>query len=380
MIGVGVIGAGYIGNVHLETINRIGGVKLRSVYDKNSKLSREAAKTHNVDKVADRVDELISDPEIDVVHVCSPNKYHFEQSLQVLNAGKNLFLEKPLAMTSKEGEKLVETAEEFNAITGIGFCYRYYPVVQEMAHRIRNGAYGNVRMVTGSWLQDWLSQKNDYTWRLDSTQSGKSNVAADLGSHWFDLVQFVTGLSVTDVFADLATLIPERIKPKGQVLAFQKSESNANELIKIEVEDYASFTFRMKGIIPGSFTTSQVCPGRKSETEIQIYCSEGSLAWNHKRSDELWIGKRNGANEIFIENPTLQSQDTAAYATLPAGHPLGYRDAMLNMLRNFYSAVEIGEEGDGDMRPTLETGLRQMKILDGVLESNSIKGWIRVKI
>ncbi len=379
MIHAAVVGAGYIGNVHLETLNRISGVKTCSVFDLDKNLSGKAAEAHNISVAASSFDEILQDPEIDVVHICTPNNLHFEQSLAALEAGKQVFSEKPLALTSKESEILVNKAKEKGAITGVGFCYRYYPVVQEMAMRIRGGQYGRVRMVSGTWFQDWLSEITDYTWRLERERSGVSNVAADLGSHWFDLIQFVTGLTVSDVFADLFTILPEREKPAKEVLAFQSHAETESELVKIEVEDYASVLFRLdKGKIPGSFTTSQVCHGRKSDTEFQVYCSDGSLAWNHKRSEELWIGRRHGSNGILVENPLEFGQQAAQYATLPAGHPMGYRDAVLSMLKDYYRAVTEGVEGDGVLRPNFQTGYHEMLLLDRVLQSAADGRWVQV--
>ncbi len=377
MIEVAVIGAGYIGGVHLDALRRLGEVHVSSVFDVDPSLAKKAANEHGVAHVAESLDQILADPAIKAVHLCTPNKFHFEQSMRVLDAGKDVFSEKPLALNAVEARQLARKAKDTGAITGVGFCYRYYPLVQEMAQRIRGGKYGAVRLIHGTWFQDWLSEMTDYSWRLEKEQSGESNVAADLGSHWLDLVQFVTGLDVSEVFADFHTIIPERYKPAGPNLAFQKSGIGERVKVAIEVEDYATILFRLKnGTVPGSLSTSQVCPGRKSETAFEIYCAEGSLAWNHKRSDELWIGHRHGPNETLIENPNELAPALAQYATLPAGHPLGYRDAVLNMLRHYYEAVASREEGDGRMRPTFATGLVEMELLEAVLQSCKARAWV----
>jgi predicted dehydrogenase len=321
---------------------------------------------------------VIKDPEIDVIHNCTPNKYHYQITKEALEAGKQVLSEKPLAMDLKEGEELVDLGEKKRAITGIDFCYRYYPVVQEMSVRVRRGDAGTVRMVSGSYLQDWLSREIDWTWRLLRSESGDSNITADLGSHWFDLIQFVTGLKVREVIGDLATLIPVRRRPTRQVLAFEKVEDVESEEVQVELEDYSSILFRLSGGAPGSFTTSQVCAGRKSDTEFQIYGSDCSYAWNHKEATALWIGHRDKANEILIENPTLQDPATAAYATLPAGHPLGYHDAVLNLFKDYYEAVDKGGKGR-ELRPTFQTGFEEMKILEAILESHKKRSWVEVK-
>jgi predicted dehydrogenase len=378
VITVGLIGAGYIGPIHLGALSRIGGVRVKTVVDVNGELAQRAAAAYNVPNSGTDHREVIDDPQIDVIHNCTPNKYHYGITKEALEAGKQVLSEKPLAMTLKEASDLVELAAKKKAITGIDFCYRYYPVVQETAARVRRGDAGKIRMVAGSYFQDWLSREIDWTWRLLRSESGDSNITADLGSHWFDLIQFVTGLKVHEVIGDLATLVPKRRRPKRQVLAFEKVEEVESEEVEVELEDYSSILFRLSNGAPGSFTTSQICAGRKSDTEFQIYGSECSYAWNHKEATKLWIGYREKANEILIENPTLQDPSTARYANLPAGHPLGYHDAVLNLFKDYYQAVEAGGKGS-ELRPTFETGFEEMKILEAILASHKKRGWVEVK-
>jgi predicted dehydrogenase len=378
MITVGLIGAGYMGPIHLGALARLGGVRVKTVIDVNGELAQRAAAAHNVPGAATDYREAIHDPEIDAIHNCTPNKHHYRITKEALEAGKQVLSEKPLAMNLREAEELVELARKKGTVTGIDFCYRYYPVVQEMAVRVRRGDAGTVRMVSGSYLQDWLSREIDWSWRLLRSESGRSNVAADLGSHWFDLIRFVTGLRVREVIGDLATLIPLRRRPTRQVLAFEKVGEVESEEVRVELEDYSSVLFRLSNGAPGSFTTSQVCAGRKSDTEFQIYGSRCSYAWNHKEATALWIGHRDGPNEILTENPTLQDPSTAPYANLPAGHPLGYHDAVMNLFKDYYEAVGSGGKGR-ELRPTFETGLEEMKVLDAILASHEKRGWVTVQ-
>lgn len=377
MIRVALVGAGYIGPIHLGALSQIGGVRVTRVVDVNGELAASAARQFNVESSGTDYREAVRDPQVDVIHNCTPNKYHFAITKEALEEGKQVLSEKPLAMTLREAEELVELAEKKRAVNGIDFCYRYYPVVQEMAVRVRRGDAGAVRMVAGSYFQDWLSQETDWTWRLLRSESGASNISADLGSHWFDLVQFVTGLRVKSVMAELATLIPVRKRPKRQVLAFEKVATSESEEVRVELEDYASMLFRLSNGAPGSFTTSQVCAGRKSDTEFQIYGSNCSFAWNHRESNRLWIGYRDRPNEELIENPSLQDPKSARYATLPAGHPLGYHDAVLNLFRDFYEAVEKGGQSPSDL-PDFHTGLDEMKILEAVVASSESHSWVEV--
>jgi len=379
MVNIALIGTGYIGPIHLNALSRIGGVKVKRVVDVNGELARKAAADYNIESWGTDWREAVNDPGIDVIHNCTPNKYHFQINKEALNQGKQVFTEKPLSMNLKEADELVNLAEKKKAVTGIGFCYRYYPVVQEMAARVRRGDAGAVRMVSGTYFQDWLSREVDWSWRLLAAESGESNITADLGSHWFDLIQFVTGLEVKQVIGDLATLIPVRKRPKRQVLAFEKVDHVETEEVTVELEDYSGVLFRLSNGAPGSFATSQVCAGRKSDTEFQVYGSKCSFAWNHKEATVLWVGHREKPNEVLIENPTLQDPATARYATLPAGHPQGYHDAMMNMFRDYYDELAGKSALRAAPRATFATGRVEMKILAAVLASHKEKRWVEVK-
>ncbi len=378
MINAGVIGAGYIGKIHLDALKRISGVNIKAVSDINPEFAQSAAVHFDVSVAVQDYKEIINDSTIDVIHNCTPNKYHFDITESALAAGKHVMSEKPLAMNIVQAEELCNLAESKKAVTGVNFCYRYYPLVQEMAARFRRGDAGALQLVTGTWFQDWLSRETDYSWRLDRAEGGDSNIAADLGSHWFDLVQFVTGQKVKEVFGDFQTIIKERKKPKIQALAFQKTDSIEYDSVDVEVEDYASILFHFQNGRPGSFTASQVCNGRKSDTEFQIYGSKCSMAWNHNASDKIWIGYRDKANEVLTESPVLQMESTARYATLPSGHPVGYYGAVLNLFNDFYNAVKQNSVPNELGRPTFETGFEEMCILKAILKSVKEKTWVLV--
>ena len=377
MIKVAVIGTGYIGPVHIEALRRISGVQVAAVVDSNLDLAQSTATRYNIEKACTDYKEVLRDPGIDAIHNCTPNKYHYSITREAMEAGKHVLSEKPLAMNREEAAELVEIANKTGVVHGIDFCYRYYPVVQEMAVRIRRGDLGDVRMVAGSYFQDWLSNPTDFSWRLVRSESGESNITADLGSHWFDLIQFTTGLKVSEVIGDFANLIPVRQRPKRQVLAFEDVKDVETEEFNVELEDYSAVLFRLSNGAPGSFSTSQACAGRKSDTEFQVYGSRCSYAWNHKDSTRLWIGHREKPNETLIENPVLQDESTSKYASLPAGHPTGYHDAVLNLFQDYYDAVN-GNESTAISRPTFETGYEEMKVIDAVVESNKTRSWVKI--
>jgi len=380
MINAVVIGTGYIGPLTIQALRRLGDVKVKGVCDANMELARRIAAKYDIEKVYASWEEVAEDASINVIHTCSPNRLHYAMNKAAIEAGKHILSEKPLAMTLEEAEDLTELAEKRGIVSGINFCYRYYPLVLEMALRVLRGQAGQVRMVTGTWFQDWLSRPEDWSWRLEREESGPSNTAADLGSHWFDLVQFITGMEVTEVMADFSTLIPVRRKPVRQVVAFETAKDTQFQEVRVELEDYAAVLFRLSSGAPGSFTTCQAATGRKSDTEIQVYGSNYSLAWDHRRSNRLWIGHRDRPNETLIESPLLQDPDSGSYASLPAGHPLGYHDALMNLFKDFYEDVKAGGKGSQRVlaRPTFRAGLEEMKILEAVVKSAKIRKWVKV--
>lgn len=379
---IGIIGIGYIGKIHLEELSRVEGVEVVAIADANAKLVKDIGTRYGIKKTYADWKELVNDKDIEVIHNCTPNNFHFEVNQKVIESGKEIFSEKPLSLSSKESGILTKKALGHNTITGIGFCYRYYPVIQEAAYRIKSGEIGDVHTVVGHYLQDWLLYPTDYSWRLDPKFSGCSNVMGDLGSHWCDLAQFITGSRIKEVMAELRTVIPKRQKTKdGTILTFSNQGSQDFDEIDIKLDDYGALMIRFENGARGSFTTAQVCAGRKCNIDLQIYGAEKSLAWNHERPSELWIGKRNEANEIFFESPLLQHKSTQHYATLPSGHPMGYRDAIVNLFRDYYSAIKDKREGNkpASNHPDFIAGHNEMLILEAALESSKQGTWTEVK-
>jgi predicted dehydrogenase len=377
---VGVIGTGYIGTVHVEILRRIVGAEVVALADSNEKLARAAAERLGVPKVYKSGEELINDRDIEVIHNCAPNNVHFGLNKQAIEAGKDVLSEKPLSLTAMESAELVRLTEKHKTLTGINFCYRYYPVVQEAAARIRRGDLGEVRAFMGHFLQDWLFYDTDYSWRLDPAVAGAANVIADLGSHFCDLVQFITGRKIAEVMADFHTCIPKRKKPKADVLAFSTQVGGEYEEVDIRVEDYASLFLRLDNGACGSFTTCQVAAGHKVDLELRVFGSKESYAWSHVRPNDLWIGHREKGNETFYESSQLQVEDTRKYATLPTGHPMGYHDAVYNLFRDYYEALAAKRAGKPfDVRfPDFHTGHEAMCVLGAAVESHKSGHWARV--
>lgn len=378
---IGLIGTGYIGRVHLEILRRIGGADVVAVADSDRELALAAARKFDIPKVHATAGDMIDDDAIDVVHNCTPNNVHFEINKKAILGGKQVVSEKPLSINSRESAELVELAKKHGTLTAIDFCYRYYPVVQEAAARVRSGQLGEVRAFMGHFLQDWLFYETDYTWRLDPDISGAANVIADLGSHWCDLVQFVTGRRISEVMTELHTCLPKRKKPKSGALSFGAQADAEYEDADVELDDYASMFIRLDNGARGNFTTCQVAAGRKVDIELQVFGSKESLAWSHVHPNALWIGHRDKSNEIFYESSQLQSEGTRKYATLPTGHPMGYHDAVYNLFRDYYDALAARREGrpHAVAFPDFVAGHEEMCVVEAAVRSNRSGAWARVE-
>ncbi|HDY88564.1 MAG TPA: Gfo/Idh/MocA family oxidoreductase [bacterium] len=377
---VGLIGTGYIGMVHLEMLRRLPAVEVIAVADNNRDLAKAASEKFTVPKVYFSAEELIKDRDVEIIHNCTPNNIHFNINSQAIKAGKEVLSEKPLALNSKESAELVKLAGEYDTVTGINFCYRYYPVVQEAAARVRKGDLGEVRAIIGHFLQDWLFYETDYSWRLDPEFAGNSNIFADLGSHWCDMVQFVTGRKIVEVMAEFNTCIPRRKKPKSGPLTFSTAEVEEYDEVEITLEDYASLFIRLDNGARGNFTTCQVAAGRKVDIDIQIFGSKESYAWNHVHPNDLWIGHRDRGNETFYESFQLQQDETRKYALLPTGHPMGYHDAVYNFFCDYYDAVTAKRNGEKNKvsPPDFVAGHEEMCIIDAAIKSAKKGRWEKV--
>lgn len=385
MINTTVIGAGFIGKVHLETLMKLPGVNVKAIADTNLKMAEDLSESYGIDKVTDDYHDLLYDPEIQVFHNCTPNFLHYTINKDILEAGKHLLSEKPLSTDAEQARTLTYLADKKDLVTGVNFCYRYYPVVQEASARVKSGEIGKVYSVMGNFLQDWLLYDTDYNWRLNKNKVGDSNAMADIGSHLFDLAQFVTGSKIVEVISDLRTLIPVRKRNKTEVLTFnkqQKAGKSAYDEIPIDVEDYGSVLVRFDNGASGTFTVSQLSAGRKDSVDIQVYGSRSALSWNHEKPMELWCGNRDGANQMFMENPLLQKESTSRYNLLPAGHPMGFNDAVFNLFNDFYKAVYLKENNkkiNFDW-PNFQTGYEEMRIIDAILKSSRQKKWVNVEL
>jgi predicted dehydrogenase len=378
-LGAAVVGTGFIGRVHVEAVRRLGAT-IVGVLGSSPDRAQLAADELGVPRVYESYRELLEDPQVDVVHITSPNNVHFEQARDALLAGKHVVCEKPLANSSAETLELRNLACGSGLVHAVNYNARFYPQIVEARSRVAGGDLGELRLVTGSYRQDWLSQDTDWNWRIDSKTGGELRSVADIGSHLIDMLTFVTKRRVTHVMADLLTFMPVRQRPVGTVRTFGSSGEGAHELVDVASDDAATILVRFEGGARGMMAISQVSSGRKNSIEFEIAGSESSLSWNSESADELWIGHRHSPNQILTRDPSLLSPSAAAVATLPGGHVEGFENTFKALYRSVYS--RIVDAGDGATeRPHFagfDDGHRDALVMDAILESAATSSWAAV--
>jgi predicted dehydrogenase len=379
-IKAGIIGTGFIGPAHVEALRRLGFIEVAAVAEANEGLAKQKAEALAIPKAYGDYRQLLADKGIQVVHNCTPNHLHFQVNKDILAAGKHVISEKPLAMTTAESKELVRLANESGLINGVSFNYRYYPLIQHARAMVKNGQVGDVFALHGSYLQDWLYLPTDWNWRLIPEFSGESRAVADVGSHWCDLMQFVTGQTITKVFADLRTVHKTRMKPKKEVETYAGRQLTPSdyEPQEINTEDYASVLFELSGGAHGVFTVCQVAAGRKNRLYFELDGSKCALAWDQEKPEEMWIGYRDKANETFVKDPSLLAESAREYAHYPGGHPEGYPDGPKNFFRNVYRAVAAGKMPADPDWSTFVDGHKEVAICEAVLASHRAQKWVNV--
>lgn len=379
-IKAGLIGAGFIGPAHLEAVRRIGHVDMVALSAVPEALARARAAELHVPHVYADYRDMLADPEIEVIHNCTPNHLHFEINREILAAGKHVISEKPLALTPEEANELARLAAGAGVANAVCFNYRMYPLVQEMRARVARGDIGDVRLVHGGYLQDWLLLQSDYNWRVDPKRGGASRAVADIGSHWIDTVEFITGQQVQAVMADLGTFITSRTR-SGDLETFSGAAGGAGEAVRVETEDCATILLRFANGAKGSLTVSQISAGRKNRLHLEVDGSGEAFAWDQERPSELWIGRRNEANGSLLRDPSLLTEAARGYAHYPGGHNEGWPDGLKNLCAQFYRYVAEGKNPLRDPAPfpTFETGAHLVRVVFAVLESNRRGTWVPVE-
>jgi len=378
-IVVGVIGTGFIGPAHIEALRRLPNVEVTALADVDEATAKAKAESLGVEHAYGDYRKLLAREDVQAVHICTPNYLHFQMSRDALNAGKHVVCEKPLAVDEKEAAELVELAAQKKLVNAVHFNIRYYPLMRQVKLMVEKGEIGRIFSVHGSYLQDWLFYATDYNWRLEKKLSGRSRAVADIGSHWMDLIEHISGLRITEVFADFATFHKTRRKPLVPVETYAGKILSPEDYqdIPIDTEDYATMVFHFENGAHGALTVSQVSAGRKNRISFELDGSKEAVAWESENPNSIWIGKRDGNNQVMMKDPSLVYPEVRKLISFPGGHNEAFPDTSKQMFRELYDYIAAGGKGRPPF-PTFEDGLRELTLCERILTSKDKGAWVRV--
>lgn len=378
-IGVGVAGTGFIGPAHVEGLRR-NGIHVLGLAEATPELAEQKAAQLGIPRSYGSLDAMLADADIDVVHLATPNHLHHPHAKAALLAGKHVICEKPLAMNAVESAELVELAEEKKLVNVINFNIRMYPLAQQARSMVQSGALGDIFILHGSYLQDWLLFPTDWNWRLEPGLGGTLRAVGDIGSHWLDLLTFITGLRVEKVYADFKTFHPIRKKPGKPLETFTGKILTPEDYIDqpIHTEDYASVILHYENGVRGVLSVSQVSSGRKNRLYYEINGSKSSLVWDSERPNELWVGHRTEPNQLILKDPSLLSAEARATASYPGGHNEGFPDTFKQLYTKVYNYILAGDYSKTPDFPTFADGHYEMQLCSAIERSAKEGTWVKV--
>ncbi|MDQ2948898.1 MAG: Gfo/Idh/MocA family oxidoreductase [Acidobacteriota bacterium] len=373
-----IIGTGFMGKVHAEGVRRLGHVEIAGVAASSEDKARQFGESIGVERTTGDYRTLLADPTIEAVHILTPNALHYPMCKAALLAGKHVLCEKPFTVSAQQARELVALAAEKKCVNCIQHNLRYYPVVQHIRRMIEGGELGEILIAQGTYSQDWLLYDTDWNWRIETKDNGQLRAVGDIGSHWMDMIQHLTGQRITALCADLQTFHKTRKRPKGSIETFSGKTLTPSdyEAVPIETEDFAAVLIHLGERGRGAYTVSQMSAGRKNMFTFDIYGTKAGVSWNQERPDELWIGHRNEPNQLLLKDPSLLNPKAATFADLPGGHSEGYDDSHKQVFKRFYA--KVADSAAPVDYPTFEDGLLGMILLEKVLESSKKQAWVQV--
>ena len=382
-IGMGLVGAGFVGPHHVDAVRRLGFVDVVAVAGSSDASALRAAQRLGVPKCHGSYEALLDDPDVHVVHIATPNYLHFPIARAAIARGKHVVCEKPLAMTAADAATLLEAANRAGVLHAVTFNYRGNPLVQHARETVARGDIGTPHFLYGRYFQDWLLKEDDYSWRLEPEKGGPSSALGDIGSHWIDLAEHVSGLRIVQVLGQSTTVVRRRKRPAVQREAFEApGRDDRVEWVDIAVDDTSSVLLRFDNGATGSLTVGQVCAGHKNDLLLEVCGASSSVCWRQEQQNELWIGHRDRANETLHKDPSLMSAGSRRYATLPGGHQEGWSDAFCNVMRDIYEFIAAGRGPDDPHPPsfaTFDDGHRAVLVVEAILASAKAGGvWTTV--
>jgi predicted dehydrogenase len=381
VISVAIVGTGFIGPAHLEGLRRHPGVQAVGLVEMTPELAVEKAAALGIPKAYKSFEEMLADPRVDVVVLATPNYLHYPQAKAALEAGKHVICEKPLALTTSQSSELVDLAAKKKLVNAVNFNLRFYPLMHQARSMVKNGDLGDVFILQGSYLQDWLLYATDWNWRLEPHLSGNTRAVADIGSHWLDLLTFITALRVEEVFADFKTFHPVRKKPKKALETFTgkllKPEDYEDK--PISTEDYATILLHFAGGARGVLTVGQVCAGRKNRLFFEIDGSKAGLSFDSEHPNELWVGRRDGPNQVIMKDPSLLSAEARAITSYPGGHIEGFPDTFKQLGGKVYTYIRQGDFTRAPDFPTFADGHYELMLNEAIEQSAHQNRWIKIQ-
>jgi predicted dehydrogenase len=378
-IGVGVAGTGFIGPAHIEGLRR-NGIQVLGLAESSEEKAEQKAAELGIPRAYGSLEEMLADPDIDVVHLATPNYLHYSHAKAALLAGKHVVCEKPLSMNATESAELVGLAAEKNLVNAVNFNIRMYPLVQQARSMVQSGEMGDLFVLQGSYLQDWLLLPTDWNWRLEPDLGGTLRAVGDIGSHWLDLLTFITGLRIEEVYADFKTFHPIRKKPSKPLETYTGKILTPDEYIDQDIytEDYATILLHYENGVRGVLTVSQVSSGRKNRLFYEISGSKSSLAWDSEKPNELWIGHRTEPNQTLLKDPSLLSPEARETASYPGGHNEGFPDTFKQLYAKVYNYIFAGDTSKTPDFPTFADGHYEMQLCEAIERSAKEGKWVTV--
>ncbi len=379
---MGLVGPGFVAAHHIDAVRRLGDVDVVAVAGSSEGSARKKAQEYKVERSYGDYRELIADPDVQVIHNTTPNHMHLPVTMAALAAGKHVISDKPLAMNAAEGRTLRDAALAAKVAHVVTFNYRGNPLVQQARGMIGRGEAGDVKFIHGHYLQDWMTDPKVYSWRSDPAKGGVSSALGDIGSHWSDLAEHVSGLRIESVLAELTTVVPVRYSSGSSAEAFSKESGGERRAVELTSEDLASVLLRFEGGAKGCFSVGQVLPGHKNDLQLEVNGRACSLKWQQEQQNELWIGRHDQPNGVMAKDPGLVSPDALRYLHLPGGHQESWADAFCNVIRDAYGWIGEGgaPEAKPAMLPTFEDGYRSTCVVEAMLRSHARGGvWERVR-
>lgn len=373
---VAVIGLGFAGKQHVEALRRIPGVEIIAASDENKRMGRWC-EDNGIPRFYEDHRHMLETEKPEVVHNCTPNHLHYPISRDILEAGCHVYSEKPLTLTAAEGEELIRLAERKGKRTAVNFNYRNHLMVREMRERFLEGRMGELSHIQAEYLQDWLLYPTDFDWRIQREKGGTSRAVADIGSHCFDTIQYITGQKIVSVYAKFHRQYETRMfSRETETFASGEGSAQGAKAVRVENEDAAIILFRLENGMVGSVNVTQVCAGKKNGLKVLLSGTKESAEWSQEQPDKLFTGHRDHGNEILYAGKNNLSPAVREYADLPDGHPVGWKDALVSGFKEFYASLIY--EKQGRFRPDFADGCRISMITEACVKSDQSDEWVSI--